>query len=1154
MRLKALELAGFKSFVDPTRIEFGEGITAIVGPNGCGKSNIVDALRWVLGEHSARHLRGGVMDDLIFQGSDTRPPVAVCDVELTFAVEPGQLPSPWHELDEIRIRRRLTREGGSDAFINGKMVRIKDVVDLFLDTGISTRAYAIVEQGSIARMVTARPDERRQIFEEAAGVMKYRSRRREAERKMNSTRQNLERVVDLLEEVRTQCRSLKQQASRAERFRAMQQEFERLQTLTLALKLRDMRKSLSEIETELRKAAAGEEQANAALAAVESRLAEARKEQMAHESRAQQAQDSLREAESRRAELQRLAERMAGEARLLRERRESLTARIAETEKAMERLAAQLDQRRQEHDAQSDADLIEQKKQAEQAVREAEQALRTQAEQRDALLAEFERLRQGRDMALQQQARASQQIERLESRLHRLREQLQSLKDEHAAQQSALNDAGKRAADACAAREQAARTLDAAQERLDAARERRELARQELNEAESAQRGLAGEAEELRARARNDDIPEALRDQVRAAGGVWVDEALDVPEGLEAAVAAALRGRAADARLPASLPRALLDAARDAPVAFHAGDAGEIVRQSLAEALGLPPEHPLFPVFSGVALTDDIANTPDAKVTFVSRNGWRREAGGWWAPPAGDRTARRLAMRRKLRETKTALRKAAQALEEKSAAFEQAEQALVDAQKAWQAAHLAATEAESEARSAEAARERLAQSLESGQSRVRQLSQDIREAEEELAHWRKQLEAVHAVDEAALDRAQAALDARREEVRRAEQKTAEARAALSRAEQALALFRQARDTLRREIERLTQERKQLAARLEEDRKRLARANEELANLEKQDSLDRDLTEAEAAVEAGHRALNELRQEGHELQQRLRAIEKQEREARAAAQQAANQRQAVEVARAQEQARLHDLQEEIRQRFQCEPEALLARLDEHERDSDAESAERLLERARELEERLARFGPVNLLAIEEYEQAAEREQFLAAQAADLEASLSTLEDTIARIDRTMRQRFREVFEQTNAIFQKTFPQLFGGGRAELRLDSDDILSAGVEVIAQPPGKRLQDVGLLSGGEKALTAVALVFSIFRIKPAPFCVLDEVDAPLDDANVGRFNAMIRELADRVQFLAITHNKITMQAADKLIGVSMPEAGVSRIVAVDLESMPES
>jgi len=317
----------------------------------------------------------------------------------------------------------------------------------------------------------------------------------------------------------------------------------------------------------------------------------------------------------------------------------------------------------------------------------------------------------------------------------------------------------------------------------------------------------------------------------------------------------------------------------------------------------------------------------------------------------------------------------------------------------------------------------------------------------------------------------------------------------------------------------------------------------------QNELDQQLARAVGSVEKAHQALNEVRTRGHMLQQSQHESERGERQVRQHLQLAAEHRQSIEVQQAQDETRLQDLETEIQNRCQSTAADLLQRIDMTDEELDVEA---IMQRAGELEERLGRFGPVNLLAIEEFDQASEREGFLAGQVSDLEASLTTLADTIARIDRTTRQRFKEVFEQTNVYFKQTFPQLFGGGRAELRLDSDDVLTAGVEVIAQPPGKRLQDVTLLSGGEKALTAVALVFSIFKIKPAPFCVLDEVDAPLDDANVARFADMVRELADRVQFLSISHNKITMQKADRLIGVSMPEPGVSKIVAVDLENVP--
>ncbi len=420
MRLRRIELAGFKSFVDPVKVELHDGITAIVGPNGCGKSNIVDAIRWVLGEHSARQLRGGVMDDLIFQGSETRPPVGVCDVEMTFAVQTGQLPSPYHEMEEIRIRRRLTRDGGSDAFINGKMVRIKDIVDIFLDTGISTRAYAIIEQGSITRMVSAKPEERRAMLEEAAGVMKYRARRREAERKMKDTRQNLERAVDLLEEVRSQCRSLKQQASRAERFKKMQDEWQETQALSMAIRFRQHQQRHDAEQAELNKAAQSEADMLSQHASSERALSEAREQLLAHEEIAQNAQDRLRAAEQKRSDMQRQAERQAGERRLLEERRQSTEARRQETRLRNQQLADELADLEKKLSEQSDTPLTEALDKAEQETETAQKNHDIIRAERDYLLAEFERLRSQHADAAQRREQAAANLARMQERQHLL--------------------------------------------------------------------------------------------------------------------------------------------------------------------------------------------------------------------------------------------------------------------------------------------------------------------------------------------------------------------------------------------------------------------------------------------------------------------------------------------------------------------------------------------------------------------------------------------------------------------------------------------------------------------------------------------------------------------------------------------------------------
>jgi len=1153
MRLKRIELAGFKSFVDPTKIELGEGITSIVGPNGSGKSNIVDALRWVLGEHSAKQLRGGVMDDLIFQGSDSRAPVAMCDVELTFAVKPGQLPPPYHEMDEIRIRRRMHRESGSDAFINGKMVRLKDVIDLFLDTGISTRAYAIIEQGAIARMITAKAEERRELLEEAAGVVKYRHRRREAERKMQDTRQNLERVTDLLEEVATQCRSLKQQASRAERFKKMQDEFKDLQAISFAIRYRQGEAQLAGIRRELDEARTAEAGLASDHAQIERALTDARQGMVHHEEDVQNLQDRLRQAEQERARWQQELERLAGERRLLAERKGMLEQRIVETGERLEHLGREEKELSGQLAEQDDAALKARLAETRQALETARSHYDEQSRQRDALLSDYERIRHAFEDAGQRQQQTQAAVVRLQERQQHLREQVDQIL-ERQQQADREHTQAKAAIDGYADHlQQAEQALQQAEQALQRSRDEREAASTALNEHESRVRELSGTGHELRAQLSGQEVPESLRELIRSRGGLWVDEHLQVPEGLELAVAAALRGRAADALVPGNADlfawREALHRAADAPVALYTGMAGspQTAPNSLADVLHLAADHPLYGLFSGVALVEDIlARVPEGRGA-VSRDGWRREPDGWLIPPAGNQTARRLSLKRQLDEAEARLQSEQSALEAAKSQFEAAEQSLTDQQLAWQRCHLQTTEAQSALHDRQAAAQRLQAEADTVRERLSRLQQEQQELEGELAHWQEQLAGQSALDRSELDAARETLDRQSETMKQAEQAMSQIREDVAAAEQSMALFTQARQTLLREQARLQSEQARLRLQSEEDSERMVRTEEELAQSEQHADLDCRLSEAAAHVDGMHRELSELRQQGHALQQSAHEQEQTERRARQRLQEGATRRQEIEVRIAADEARLQDLADEIGQRCHVSATELLQRLQAMD---EAPEAESILRQARDMEERLERFGPVNLLAIEEYEQASERERFLSDQARDLEASLETLSETISRIDRTTRQRFREVFEQTNALFQQTFPRLFGGGRAELRLDSDDVLTAGVEVIAQPPGKRLQDVGLLSGGEKALTAVALVFSIFRIKPAPFCILDEVDAPMDDANVGRFGEMVRELTADVQFLAITHNKITMQLADRMIGVSMPEPGVSRIVGVEMDA----
>ncbi|MDQ6996042.1 MAG: chromosome segregation protein SMC, partial [Mariprofundus sp.] len=775
-------------------------------------------------------------------------------------------------------------------------------------------------------------------------------------------------------------------------------------------------------------------------------------------------------------------------------------------------------------------------------------------EQRDLLMAEFERLRHSHEQALLQRQKADQALARLDERQQSLSGRLAELGSQLDQQTGASQAASRRLTNAQQLRQSNKTALQAAQAMLEASRCARELSSQTLHRSETEVRECHGVAQELRGRSRNQDVSDALRHGLRARGGLWMDESLHAPEGLEAAVAAALRGRSADVRIPAHSNivdlQQILHQAGEAPVALFAGSSSVPIEQvgSLATAMGLKANHPLYDVFAPVQLVDDIVEAINSDKCCVSRNGWRRETNGWLIPPSGNRTAERLKIQRKLRHAEIQSIQSEAALTQATQQFETAEQALEQQQQTWQQAHVVATESESECHASQAAVARLQEDMASVVRQQARLQSDLEETASERAHWLTQLRQATDADQQALIEAEAKLNVQNNVLRQAEQRLDQARRQQAQAEQAVALFAQAREHLLRQSERLAQEEARLQTQIETDSERLQQAEAALCKARDQQDLNQQLARAVAAVEAAHQAMNAMRSQGHALQQAQYEAERSERHCRQLLQQAIEHRQNIALEQAQDATRLQDMDAEIMQRCQLQASELLQQLETMEAIEDFESAETIMQRASDLEERLERFGPVNLLAIEEFEQTSEREVFLSTQAADLEASLSTLSDTIARIDRTTRQRFKEVFEQTNANFKQTFPQLFGGGRGELRLDSDDILTAGVEVIAQPPGKRLQDVTLLSGGEKALTAVALVFSIFKIKPAPFCVLDEVDAPLDDANVARFAEMVRELSDRVQFLAISHNKITMQKSDRLIGVSMPEPGVSKIIAVDL------
>jgi len=1209
LRIKSLQINGFKSFVDRTVLAFRPGITAIVGPNGCGKSNVVDAMRWAMGEQSPRRLRGKGMDEVIFAGSETRGPIGMAEVVLTFDNADGRAPAAFAGFTEIQIARRLYRSGESEYLINKTPCRLRDVLDFFRDTGIGTRGYTIVEQGQIAAIVSAKPEDRRSLLEEAAGIGRYKARRQEAERKLEATEQNLVRVSDVLGEIRRQISSLERQARKAARFKRLR---ERLRLLEISLAADDRRALAGEMADAAGRLARQRDEAAAAEARLAEREAELERLRLELGERERAVVSGSEVLFALRGEIQQLESRIEYEER----ERESLGHTRAARDEELARLQAQLAAAQaEERAAAEDLAQLEAQLDAERAslaeleaqVRGAAEALRrlegerealnprlvdaltgiARAEDRAAALeqrrAEIARRLRSADEAIELQqgeaARADQEQRRLEEGLRnlladrdRLMGALRQAIDRNERAAARLQEAGERLREA---REEAARRgarLASLREVLARAEDVGEGTRHLLEQGDAAR-----SAHGLRGLVR--DVLHADPDVERAVEAVLAERAeAVVASGLDGALAALEQVRAAGAgravfvldpsdELPRSgfvpLGEPLLDRVRAHP-GFEA-----VARAMLGGVYLVPDLGEVRKVYGGVALPATFV-TPAGDV--LTQDGVLR--GG--ATSGGGILARA----REVRDLESEV----VGLEIRLAELERA--AVDAASEAARAGdeqdnlrnrhHTAALAVASHEKDLERSRERLKAIGEAQEGRAAERSEWIAEAaqlEAEAAALGGRVEALRA-ERAAIQRGLDALSGR---IGEASREAKRLDAALTERRVALAARAEKRDRLaearahaaqtslearhwiesrEREIEEIEARRAALAESTRASREALARklGEEDVARQTADQARDR-YEAAAAAVRAGEEEARGLRAEGLARRERLQAGELEIRE---------------------RELRIEQLDERVRDHWQVDlaswtpptpgdaapPSAEPGEPAEEEgadaealvfTRSEAEWANRPREeRSAHLEEvrrRIESLGEVNLAAIEEHEELAERQRFLAEQKADLEATIGSLREAIARINKNSRRRFRETFDAVNERFQQNFPRLFRGGKASLSLtESDDVLEAGVDILAQPPGKRLQNVGLLSGGEKTLTALGLLVSLFQVHPSPFFLLDEVDAALDDANVGRLNEIVREMSEASQFLLITHNKATIEIADVLYGVTMEEKGVSKIVAVEL------
>ncbi|ADC72074.1 chromosome segregation protein SMC [Thioalkalivibrio sp. K90mix] len=1160
MRLARIKLAGFKSFVDPTTLVLPGNRVGIVGPNGCGKSNTIDAVRWVMGESSAKHLRGDSSEDVIFNGSSSRKPVGQASIELIFDNSDGRLGGEYSAYGEIAVRRALTRDGQSKYFLNGQRARKRDVVDLFLGTGLGPRSYAIIEQGMIARLIDARPEELRVYLEEAAGISKYKERRRETENRVRHTRENLERLDDVRDEVAKQAERLNRQAATAEKYQTLAAERRQKRAEAILLRLRAQeqeleasRQRLQDAETQLagtqaeaQKVRTETEQQRQTRVDLEAATTEAQSAYYDRAAEVSRLEQSIRHAEDElareRAELQQLEQRIqtAGDEFA------ALEQRIVEAER-------ERDQRQQEAEtAEAERERLEAA--AEQAENEFQAAREAQSEWERALAEP----RQNAQLARSRMDHAEHQLARLAQRRERLDAERAALPQTHPGEEA---ERLQRERDALAERlEELRHEREQQQEQLNQLTEARREARDALHEAEREAREVAGRLAGLEHFAGEDDPAETRERREAWAREQGLDlsrplvQQLEVDEGWDTAVELALG---------AWLEAAVLDApeaTRDWPdaalrlVSAEPGADAEIPRDSLAARVrgSAPVGHWLARIHCATELEDarrrmatlapdESVMTPDG--TWMGP-GWvahRTLEGGASGAVARVRLARELREREQALQGQIEQHQAT--LAERSEAIEaaQAERDRLDAQ---------LREQQGEIDERDRRIQRLhdqARQLEQQQARI---DHEAGELEEETARAREQfataeqernqalatLETLDADGEALENR----LEAARGTQGRARESVREARDAAGRA-------RMAEQEARHRLEREQSEHTRLERQRAEDRERFEKLQQGLAGregpleqwrgdlqaaAEQRQQAEERLTRARSDLEACDARLRELATRASELDSRVES-----------------QRSTCEELRLDQRERSVQI-DQLKAQFQESGFATETLAEGLAEDASVPAWEQAIA---ELDRKIERLGPINLAAIDEARSLEERSRYLEEQHADLIEALETLEAAMHRIDRETRQLFKQTFDQVNAGLGQKFQRLFGGGEARLEMTGDDLLDTGVTIMARPPGKRLSTIHLMSGGEKALTASALVFAIFELNPAPFCMLDEVDAPLDEANVGRFCELLEDMSEQIQFIFITHNKATMAMAEQLIGVTMHEPGVSRLVSVDIDEAVE-
>ena len=1162
MRLSKIKLAGFKSFVDPTTITFPSSLVGVVGPNGCGKSNVIDAVRWVMGESSATRLRGDSITDVIFNGSSSRKPVGAASVELLFDNTDTTLEGQYAKYAEISIRREVSRDGISNYYLNGTRCRRKDITGIFLGTGLGPRSYSIIEQGMISRLIEAKPEEMRVFLEEAAGISKYKERRRETSNRIKHTRENLDRLLDVLDEVEKQIKHLDRQAKTAERYSRHKAEERRTVAELLALRTKDLDDRGADAGARLAERKTSLEAAIAKQRSLEASLEDTRVRQTDRTDKFNAVQGRYYRVGSEIARLEQSIEH----ARELRERQQK------DLEQAIggaKEIAGHIDQDETEIE-QLELTLSELVPGLEQA-RQSEQASAASLQRADDALAEWqkqwdEHSRQYSE-ALQAQSVETTRSEQLESRLQSFSERRKKIAE---AQGDASPEDLKARHDEVVeqelrkrqARDEFDRHLTDIAEKIRKLRDQDRKLTHLVDERHSTMQDARGKYASLEAlqKAALGEGDDGIQSWLAGAGleqNHLVAQKLNVDSGWEKAVETVLGDYlqavcVADIT-PVTETIARLKTGKVTILREQAKDGGELeVTNTLAEkASGAPAE--VMQVLSGVVIAETLGQALGIRESLADGVSVVTADGVWlgknWLRVSRDKEGKAgvLAREHEIRRLKSDIREmqvrhdsARKLLNDGRIRLRQLEERRETLQKDASSHLNEYSEVKADLESArykldQATARKAALAEESGALGSEQAS-----AEEQLREsQRVRGQAVELLER--LDSEKRDQESRREELR-AELQRVRAQADEDRQSvQNIAIQFESRRTSK---ESAAQNLERMKAQLTQFRNRETEIRDQLENSQSplagnKDELARQL-ENRLAVEE---ELSAARQIVEKVEHELRGLDQSRMQIDHSVEESRSRVSEAEMAVQEVKVRREGFADQLAQTdFEYAP--LLEEMDEA---ASIDSWEEKLEKVRK---RIDRLGPINLAAIDEFKEQSERKEYLDSQLADLNDALATLEGAIRKIDRETRTRFRETFDNVNNGFKLLFPKLFGGGHAYLELTGGDLLTTGVTVMARPPGKRNSTIHLLSGGEKALTAVALVFAIFELNPAPFCMLDEVDAPLDDANVARFCNIVKEMSDKVQFVFITHNKVTMEMARQLSGVTMQEPGVSRLVSVDLDA----